>query len=101
VNQPLSVEPGSSGVVQYPGFQLYTALDREMFAELRAKFHAVGCSELDVWNFLRTAKSALGGMTAAEHLVGQHSFEIARLSKRDRDEVLLELVQEEPWRLQQ
>jgi len=86
---------------QYPAFQLFASLDREMFHELRAMFHGNGCSELDVWNFLRTAQKTLGGMTAAEHLSGHHSVEVARLGKRDRDEVLLELAQEELWRLQQ
>ena len=40
-------------------------------------------------------------MTAAEHLIGHHSVEVAQLSKRDQDEILLELAQEELWRLQQ
>lgn len=72
-----------------------------MFVVLRATFCADGRSDLDLWNFLRTAQKALGGMTAAEHLIGHHSVEVAQLSKRDRDEVLLELAHEELWRLQQ
>jgi hypothetical protein len=100
-SQPLSVAAGPSGVVQYPAFQYYASLDREMFVVLRATFRADGRSDLDLWNFLRTAQKALGGMTAAEHLIGHHSVEVAQLSKRDRDEVLLELAHEELWRLQQ
>ncbi len=73
----------------------------QMFGVLRATFQANGYSDLDLWNFLRKAQTALGGMTAAEHLIGHHSVEVAQLSKRDQDEILLELAQEELWRLQQ
>lgn len=99
--QPMRIEIGPEKIEQYPAFQLFASLDGEMFHKLREMFHANGCSELDVWNFLRTAQKTLGGMTAAEHLIGHHSVEVAQLSKRDQDEILLELAQEELWRLQQ
>lgn len=101
VDRPLTVNLGAARVEQFPAFQLYASLDREMFGVLRATFDMNGRSESDLWNFLRTAQMALGGMTAAEHLLGLYAIEIAQLSKRDRDGVLLELVQEELWRLQQ
>lgn len=100
-NQPLTVGADPGGIDQYPAFQLYASLDRALFGVLRSAFRANGHSDQHFWNFLRTAQTTLGGMTAAEYLVGHHSAEVARLTKRDRDEVLLELVQEELWRLQQ
>lgn len=101
VDQPLTVDAGLARADQYPAFQLYASLDREMFGVLRATFGTNGRSEQDLWNFLRAAQTALGGMTAAEHLVGHFAAEVAQLSKRDRDEVFLELVEKELWRLQQ
>lgn len=100
-NQPLIVGADPGGIDLYPAFQLYASLDRALFEALRTAFRANGHSDQDFWNFLRTAQTTLGGMTAAEYLVGHRSAEVARLTKRDRDEVLLELVQEELWRLQQ
>jgi hypothetical protein len=99
--QPMSIKSGLERVAQYPAFQFYASLDLKMFGVLRATFQANGYSDLDLWNFLRTAQTALGGMTAAECLVGHHAAEVAELTKNDRDEVLLDLVQEELWRLQQ
>lgn len=99
--QPMSIKTGLERVAQYPAFQFYASLDRKMFGVLRATFQANGYSDLDLWNFLRTAQTALSGMSVAECLVGHHAAEVAELTKNDRDEVLLDLVQEELWRLQQ
>ncbi|MBN9372119.1 hypothetical protein [Hydrogenophaga sp.] len=100
-DQPLTVDGDLGGVDRYPAFQLYASLDRALYGVLRTRFRSNGFSDQDLWNFLRTRQTTLGGMTAAEHLVGYHAAEVAHLNKCVRDEVLLELVQEELWRLHQ
>lgn len=68
---------------------------------LRATFHGAGRSTVDQWSPLRATQTPLGGMRGADRVIGHCCFEVAQLGKRDRDEVLLELPQEEVWRLQQ
>jgi hypothetical protein len=90
-----ALAPGRKNGKRFPAFLLNDKLDRSLMKRVIQAYKEASVGTTLMWSFLRAPQNEFGGLTAVQMLLGGSAPAYANMSRDERAEAIMDVVDEE------